>query len=188
MAIDYKTMMVVSAGFCMLALTTSCWKHDGGLDVVASDGQSVAKEEKVKLLRSESYDKEFKRLVASSNMTVNATEVDVNRLCNDIDKTVDAEDAVQLFDLLGRMALSQPLVSDDYTRRPLSSLNIQRKLNFCKILFSAREVSDTPRQFALTSVSFEGPTHLAWRSPNPYIAICGLWLVAAGDGVWYKAR
>ena len=117
MAIDYQTMMVVSTGLCMLALATSCWKHDRGLDVVASEGQGVAKEEKVKLLRSESYDKEFKRLVAGSNMTVNATEVDVNRLCNDIDKTVDVEDAVQLFDLLGRMALSQPLVSDDYTRR-----------------------------------------------------------------------
>ena len=117
MAIDYKTLIVVSAGLCILALTTSCRKHDGGSGAVASDGQGIAKEDKFKLLRSESYDKEFKKLVVSSNMTVNATEVDVNRLCNDIDKTIDAEDAVQLFDLLGRMALSQPLVSDDYTRR-----------------------------------------------------------------------
>lgn len=117
MIIDGKTMMVVSAALCILAVTTSCRKHDEGLGVVATNGQSVAREENVKLLRSESYAKEFKRLVASSNMTVNTTEADVNRLCNDIDKNVAAEDAVQLFDLLGRMALSQSLVSDDYTRR-----------------------------------------------------------------------
>ena len=104
-----KSINVFLTVLVLAAVLTACRREN--------NPSSVAATERVALTQNEIYEREFLRLVVGSNMTVHATQTDVNKLCNDIDKAVDWQDAVRLFDRLGKMALEQPLVSSNYTRR-----------------------------------------------------------------------
>ena len=71
-----KLLMGVWCG--VLAALTACRREN--------NPSSVAATERVALTQNEIYEREFLRLVVGSNMTVHATQTDVNKLCNDIDK------------------------------------------------------------------------------------------------------
>ena len=69
------------------------------------------------LTKSEAYEREFRRFALGEHMTVDDVEHGVNKVCNEIAKTVDSKEAVRLFDLLGEIALTQTLLNTNYYKR-----------------------------------------------------------------------
>ena len=88
-------------GLVLSALFTACSKREEPVAEVAPV------ETERELSQAEKYEAEFKRLVVSSNMTVRATEMSVNKLCREIDRLPDKQEALRLFDRLGELAIEQ---------------------------------------------------------------------------------
>ena len=104
MRTDFSKVMMIS-GLLAIAFATSCRKSE-------VDGV-VLEEEKNALSPMEMYEEEFRRLVAGSNVTVSTTRIATDSLCNEIDSQKNRDEAIRLFDQLGEMALTQPLVSSN---------------------------------------------------------------------------
>ena len=96
-----KSINAFLTGLVLSALFTACSKREEPVAEVAPV------ETERELSQAEKYEAEFKRLVVSSNMTVRATEMSVNKLCREIDRLPDKQEALRLFDRLGELAIEQ---------------------------------------------------------------------------------
>ena len=75
---------------------------------------SCAAETNVVLTKSEAYEREFRRFALDAKDRIDDVEHCINKLCNEIIKTVDEKEAVRLFDILGNMAITQHITDNDY--------------------------------------------------------------------------
>ena len=101
MMINKKGMLHAVAALCFLALVTSCRKEEEKSTGAVMENREPTQRER--------YEAEIKRIVVGSNMTAFATGVAANRICNEIDKAVDAQEAIWLFDKMCDLALKQPI-------------------------------------------------------------------------------
>ena len=99
--INKKVLFQSVAALCLFAVATSCRKEGGKSPGVVS-GHHVP-------TQRERYEAEIERIVVGSNMTVFATEMAANRICNEIDKAVDEQEAILLFDKMCDLALKKPI-------------------------------------------------------------------------------
>ena len=111
-----------------LLLVASCKKAEeipsktAGESRPAEKGESgiqtpCAAETNVVLTKSEAYEREFRRFALGEHMTVDVVEHGINKVCNEIAKTLDEREAVRLFDLLGEIARTQTLLNTSYYKR-----------------------------------------------------------------------
>ena len=101
MMINKKVLFKSVAALCLFAFATSCRKEGSPPPGVGSENHAPTQRER--------YEAEIERIVAGSNMTVFATGMASNRICNEIDKEVDAQEAILLFDKMCDLALKQPI-------------------------------------------------------------------------------
>ena len=99
--INKKVLFQPVAALCLFAFATSCRKEGVEPPGVVSENHAPTQRER--------YEAEIERIVAGSNMTVFATEVASNRLCNEIDKALNDQEAILLFDKMCDLALKQPI-------------------------------------------------------------------------------
>ena len=97
-------LMFVFAVFAM----TSCRRAQEATEVaVETSAQST----------NDMYVAEFQRLVTGSNMTIDATETEVNRLCWKISELPDKNEAIRLYDRLLGMAIAQEVTQTNLYHR-----------------------------------------------------------------------
>lgn len=98
--LNMKLVMAITT-LCFLALATSCRKEDGKATCTIVESRESTQTEK--------YEAEIERIVVGSNMTVFAIGMASNKICNEIDKTVDDQEAMMLFDKMCDLALKQSI-------------------------------------------------------------------------------
>ena len=131
MRTDFSKVMMIS-GLLAIAFATSCRKSE-------VDGV-VLEEEKKALSPMEMYEKEFRRLVAGTGISLSDARSAVGNLCVEIDKMEDNELAVRLFDRLGELALAQQISETNYTSRSVCYLQL------CHIAINAFYYAQKRRQ------------------------------------------
>ena len=127
------TCRLLSAIVCCssLLLVASCKKAEEIPPKTAEESRPAEKvesviqtscvaETNVVLTKSEVYEREFRRFALDAKERVDDVQHCINKLCNEIIKTVDEKEAVRLFDILGDMAITQHITDNDYRYRESS--------------------------------------------------------------------
>ena len=127
----YRLLLALVSG-SLLVLLASCQKAEEPSSIEVGVGpkhsevvepgmqMSCAVETNVVLTKSEAYEREFRRFALDAKERIDDVEHCINKLCNEIAKTVDEKEAIRLFDILSDMAITQRVSETDYYYRQIS--------------------------------------------------------------------